>query len=96
MVFRVNLYANSAKMVERSVLHCLGCYDTMAKYFKAKIGFCENEKGLLGYSGFRGSIVQVLTFCDFAKRIMRQRWVVGHGYYFIHFASVCKCFWGWT
>ena len=34
--------------------------------------------------------MRVLTFCDFAKRVMRQRWVAGHGYYIIHLASVCK------
>ena len=38
-------YANSAKMIECSVLHCFGCYDTMANYFKAKMGFVKNEKG---------------------------------------------------
>ena len=50
-----------------SVLHLFECYDTMAKRFKVKMGFCESEKGFLGYKGFRGSIVRVLPFCDFAK-----------------------------
>ena len=66
-------------------------------FLKVKMGFVKSEKGFLGYIGFRGSIVRVLTFCDFAKRVMRQRWVAGHGYYIIHLASVCKnCFRGWT
>ena len=56
---------------KRSVLHLFECYDTMAKRFKVKMGFCESEKGFLGYKGFRGSIVRVLTFCDFMKRVMR-------------------------
>ena len=34
--------------------------------------------------------MRVLTFYDFVKRVMRQRWVAGHGYYIIHLAFVCK------
>ena len=41
MVSRVNLYANYVKLVKRFMLHRFECYDTMANYFKAKMGFCE-------------------------------------------------------
>ena len=57
-VFRVNLYANSAKKVERSVLHCFGCYDTMAKHFKVKMGFCESEKRFWDTKGFEAPLCE--------------------------------------
>ena len=54
----MNLYANSAKKVERSVLHCFGCYDTMAKRFKVKMGFCESGKGFWDTKGFEASLCE--------------------------------------
>ena len=74
-----------------SVLCCI-VLDVMIPWpniLKRKWVFMENEKGFLGYFGFRGSIVRVLTYCDFAKRVMRQRLGCGPWVFVLFIMRLC-------